>query len=273
MIAYRVTTHDLRPPVQGGPPIWDGATPHDLPVVEVDTSDRDCAAGWNACATPEQAIRIAGEWPDGRPSRLWVCSSSAEHPPLVRGDRFRAASWRVEREAAEAEAYEARLRLYAPMAGGDLRVEEIVAEVEAWRAALARPRRDEAAVEAGLRAALEARGLGGWTLRRYPDARTTWAARATWAAWYTWAVWDTWAVLDIWDIWDTWDTWDAWDARDAWDTWDAWAALIVHVSARRGWAPNRPDLLTVGLRDAYASGLAVAVPTGPRELGWAMEAP
>ena len=25
---WKVTTHDLRPPVRGGPPIWDGATPH-----------------------------------------------------------------------------------------------------------------------------------------------------------------------------------------------------------------------------------------------------
>ena len=69
---WRMTTHDLRPPVQGGPPIWDGRTPYVLPRVDVDTTDGDCAAGWNACGEAETALRTAGEWPDGRPSRLFV---------------------------------------------------------------------------------------------------------------------------------------------------------------------------------------------------------
>jgi hypothetical protein len=30
-------------------------------------------------------------------------------------------------------------------------------------------------------------------------------------------------------------------------------------------------VLTVGIRDAYCNGLAIAIPTGPTELGWAIE--
>ena len=44
--AYRCFTHDLRSPVQGGDPIWDGRLPYDLPVVTVDTSQAECGAGW-----------------------------------------------------------------------------------------------------------------------------------------------------------------------------------------------------------------------------------
>jgi hypothetical protein len=33
-----------------------------------------------------------------------------------------------------------------------------------------------------------------------------------------------------------------------------------------------PAMLTTGLRNAYANGLEMAVPTGPNELGWSMTA-
>ena len=62
----------------------------------------------------------------------------------------------------------------------------------------------------------------------------------------------------------------AWDARDARDAWDARDALSVQYAARCGWIASAPDLLTVGLRDAYAHGLGVAVPVAPNVLGWAM---
>lgn len=243
---YRITTHDLRPPVRGGEP-----TPHVpgelLPAVEVDASPGDCRPGWHACASPEAALRIAGEWPDGRPSRLWRVE--AVGPVYGSGDKRRAATWRVIEEVGAEEARAARLRLYAPVAGDGLPVEEIVAEVEAWRVALARPRQDVAAVEAGLRAALEARGLS-WDLRAYP---TAWAAGAAGAAW---------------DAWDAGAAGDAWAAGDAGDAGDA---LKVYIAARRGWTQQRPDLLTVGLRDAYASGLGCCVPVEPGVLGYWME--
>ena len=226
MIAYKVLTHDFRPPIQGGDPILPAtvAFPYRLPTVEVDTSDAQCGAGWNACADIETAIRIAGEWPNGRPSQVFELRSVRGARPLKRGDEIRAATWDVRGLVTPSALRDARARLYAPMAGDGLPVEGILAEVEAWSCALGRPAHDEGAVEAGLRGALQVRGLG-WSLRRYGAA------------------------------------WAAWDARDA---------LTVLVAARRGWTQQRPDLLTMGLRDAYAHGLAIAIPTGPAELGWAM---
>jgi hypothetical protein len=39
-----------------------------------------------------------------------------------------------------------------------------------------------------------------------------------------------------------------------------------------GWFTDKTTAnLSVGIRDAYYHGLAVAVPTGPRELGYAMD--
>ena len=77
MIAYKVLTHDFRPPIQGGDPVLPaGVTfPYQLPMVEADASDAECGAGWNACANIETAIRIAGEWPDGRPSKVFEMRS------------------------------------------------------------------------------------------------------------------------------------------------------------------------------------------------------
>ncbi len=62
------------------------------------------------------------------------------------------------------------------------------------------------------------------------------------------------------------------DVRAARDAWDARDALTVGFAARQGWIKHPADLLTVGLRDAYAFGLGIALPTGPNELGWAMDA-
>jgi hypothetical protein len=48
---------------------------------------------------------------------------------------------------------------------------------------------------------------------------------------------------------------------------------MVQYAALNGWVDYDPLLLTTGLRDAYRAGLAIAVPTGPDTLGWAMEKP
>lgn len=45
---------------------------------------------------------------------------------------------------------------------------------------------------------------------------------------------------------------------------------VVQFVRRMGWQGGDPDQWTVGLRDAYAAGLALAIPTGPEKLGWAM---
>jgi hypothetical protein len=57
------------------------------------------------------------------------------------------------------------------------------------------------------------------------------------------------------------------DARAAWA---AWAALTLTYASANAWVKHPANLLTVGIRDAYRSGLEIAVPTGPDELGWAM---
>jgi hypothetical protein len=45
---------------------------------------------------------------------------------------------------------------------------------------------------------------------------------------------------------------------------------VFYVSKKQ-WIKGPCDLLTVGLRDAYAHGLEIAMPTGPEELGWSMK--
>jgi hypothetical protein len=43
------------------------------------------------------------------------------------------------------------------------------------------------------------------------------------------------------------------------------------VAVRRGWLTTYPaDYLTVGIREAYACGAAIVIPTGPTEIGYAL---
>mgnify|MGYP001603662916 CR=1 FL=1 len=76
------------------------------------------------------------------------------------------------------------------------------------------------------------------------------------------------------EAWETREAQEAWEARAAWEAWtarDARVALTGYVAAKRGWTTQRPDLLTIGLRDAYEHGLGIALPTEPGVLGWAMD--
>ena len=112
--------------------------------------------------------------------------------------------------------------------------DEMIDAQMAWRAALLRPLREPERVEAALYAALVARGLQ-WQLRPFRTARAAWAA------------------------------WAARAARDAWD------ALTIRFARRMGWqAGDDPEQYTLGILDAYTYGLAIALPTGLNELGWAM---
>jgi hypothetical protein len=184
---WKVFTHDLRSPVRGGDPVWDGSLPHTLAKVRLDRSEERTAPGWHYCREAHDALRISGLWPNGRPSRLFAVET---RDVVERGDLVRASAPTILREATEQEIVEAIERLsavFAPHAEWQLQ------EQLAWRAALARPSRGDDIVEAGLRQALEARDLD-WKLRRFDSARAAWAARA------------------------------ARDARDAWDARDARAA-------------------------------------------------
>ena len=229
MRGYKVLTHDLRPPVQGGEPLWNGDTlPLVLPKRKLDTGSAECAAGWNYCKDLDTAFQIAGLWPFGRPSRAFLVEPTGKY--VERGDKCRAEALGILRPASQREVNAAIRKLSEPF--GD-HAERMARSQIAWRRALARPKQDEAKVEAGLRRALRARGLD-WPLRRYGVA---WAARDAWAAG------------------------DAWAARDA---------LVVEYAALRGWTKDKPDLLTTGIRSAYEHGLELAIPTGPSELGWAI---
>ena len=263
MKAHKVLTHDLCSPIQGGDPIWDGSLPYQLPTVRVDRSDDDCAVGWNACRDLSTALRISGLWPNGRPSRAFEVDSVPRRKITERGDKLRASSWRFVRECSDVEIENAIREWTATWAGPV--TDEMVREQMAWRVALGRPSWDPDAVDAGLRAALDARGLGEWRLRRFESSRAAWDARAAWAAW------DARVARAAWDARDAWAAWDSRAARDAGDARDAWDALTVHHAAVRRWTSHRPDLLTAGIRDAYAFGMAGAIPTASYELGWVME--
>ncbi len=266
--AYKVFTHDLCPPIQGGAAVWDGALPHTLPRVDLDRDNDECAAGWNACAKLHTALRIAGLWPNGRPSRAFRCETD-DAVCVARGDKLRAETWTMTAECGVEEIADAIRIMSRPF--GALADAMVVSQL-AWREALAKPLRDVAVVERELAVALHCRGLG-WATRRFDDARAAGAARAAWDAWDAWdarAAGDAWDARAAWaarDAWAAWDAWGAWAARDAWA---AWAAMIVEFAARSKWTNHDPDLLTLGLREAYRHGLEIAIPTGPSELGWAM---
>jgi hypothetical protein len=258
MIGYKILTHDNRPPLQGGDPLIPPgqSLPYALPPVALDTSAAECAPGYHFCHTPEEAIRIVGLWPDGRPSRLYRVTAT---DAIERGSKLRAATLTIEHEFTESEWRDAVAAFSAPFAPF---VAEMAESQMLWREALARPHRDELAVETGLRAALEARGLSEWTLKRFQSARD---ARVAWVAW---------------------DAWDARDARDARDAWDARMRRRGRVG-REGWrtqgargatrcmgvrgpaSGHRDPRADNGIRDAYRNGCH---PNGPGELGWTMEA-
>lgn len=230
---FKVLTHDYRPPVQSGSPVWDGKR-KTLDKVTLNTGPDECAAGWNYCANAETALRIAGLWPDGRPSVLLRVRGSAD--AVERGDKRRCSRLTIVGVCDECEVGVAVRGLSDAFGEHAQRMAD---SQMLWRLALARPKRDEAEVVAGLAATLAARGLD-WKLRRHESARAAWAAR------------------------------DAWAAREAWDARDAWEALTVEYAALQQWTRHDPLLLTTGLQDAYRNGLAIAMPTGPSELGWAM---
>ena len=226
----------------------------------MDKGPGECGAGWSYAATPEGALAVAGLWPDGYPSRVVeVMATDA----IERARKRRASQITVVREMGEAEIAEA-VGLWTATWAGTEHAGRMAASQMEWRRALARPHHDEEAVVSGLYAALDARGLVGWRVKRYAAARDARAAREAWAARdarEAWAARAAWAARDA---------WAARAARDAWAAWDARDALAIEYAALNGWTGTDPLLLTVGIRDAYAHGLGVAVSVAPKTLGWTM---
>ena len=235
---YKILTHDWKPPIQGGEPLCNGILPITLPTVKLDKGQDECSYGYNYTGSLATAAKIAGFWPTGWPSKCLVVSSSKD--AIERGNKRRCSQITLERLCTLEEIQGAMRDLVMPWAKDH--IEALVNEQWLWYVALGRPQHDKVVVESCLQLALEARNLK-WTIKEFPDARAAWAAWAAWAAR------------------------NAWAARDAWAAWDA---LTVYTAANIFDFDSPENLLTLGIRDAYLNGLAIALPTGPQELGWAM---
>jgi hypothetical protein len=231
---FKVFTHDLKSPLQEGAAVWDGADGFVLPKTTLDPSSSECGAGWNYCASIEQAWKIAGMWPAGRPSVVVKVRASGD--AIERGNKRRCSQLEIVERCDDSDLRTALDRFSAVFSK---HAEEMADSQWEWMLALARPRRNVRDVERGLRAALKARGLD-WKLKRYATAREAWGA------------------------------WGARGAREAWGAWGAWEALTVQYAALKDWTTQDPLLLTTGIRDAYTAGLELVVPAGPKELGWVM---
>jgi hypothetical protein len=46
---------------------------------------------------------------------------------------------------------------------------------------------------------------------------------------------------------------------------------VLLFTAHSKWVTVSPELLTSGIRDAYLNGLEIVIPTGEKELGWAVK--
>ena len=271
MTGYKVFTHDFRSPIQGGKPVWDGTFPYTLPTVPLDTSRDECGSGWNFCINLANAFTIVGWWPTGRPSLGVVIEPAPD--AIQRGTKWRTSAGTLVRAATEEEISAAIDETSVTAFGRHAAY--MADEQRAWRTALSRPQRNAAAVECGLVEALAARGLQ-WSLTRIENARDAWDARGARDDW------DDWGARDARDARDAWGARDACGARNAWgdwgvrgdrgprDAWDAWGALTVAYASVNGWTGTSANKLTVGLRDAYANGLEIAMPVGMTTLGWTM---
>jgi len=231
-VAYwKVLTHDWRPPVQGGNAICDGKLPCELPKTHLDTSDAECAAGWNCCATLAQAAKIGGLWPNGRPSLGLLVEPGLD--AITRGDKTRASTMQLVRQATADEWRSAITEMSA--AFGKHQDTMTTAQL-AWHHALERPKYNEGIVRKSLDIAIKTRGLA-WKLQSFSSA------------------------------WNAWAAWAAWAARAAWD---AWAALTVQYASLSGWYTKPAGLLTDGIICAYEHGLAIALPVSKDTLSYAM---
>jgi hypothetical protein len=97
---FKLLTHDYRSPIQGGSPIWDGATlPFELNGVALDESNNECAPGWNFVDSIEAGFKIVGMWPTGRPSQILNVRPARDK--IKRGNKWRASKLTIESLATE----------------------------------------------------------------------------------------------------------------------------------------------------------------------------
>jgi hypothetical protein len=290
---WKVLTHDRRLPGPGNPHAWSG-TLHD----ELTELPELRSPGWSFHVRLSTTLRASGLWPLGRPSIIVkVCVPEGTNTISI-GDFAFARRLRVIGVADESEvaaSIEAISQVFEPHGAA------MTAEQLAWRQAFARPSWDPDAVEMSLGHALAARGLDEWRLERMPSGPAAWEA---WAGFAAAARDEAMAARDDFGVRDAFQAKDAWAARrppdPTWRAWEPWttpdgeyranpesrqfqedlgsarAAIAAHFAmtlrfaSYQKWIPQPPDLLTVGLRDAYRYGLEIAVPTARQVLGWAM---
>lgn len=267
MQGFKIFTHDWRSPLQGGYPLLhdDVQLPFILPTVEVDTSSQECGKGWNFCRSIQDAAAIAGFWSTGRPSKIVLVTALDQ--VYERGQKIRTSKLEITRLATDEEIQDSMLVL----SSWSKNSQHLADEQWKWYVALGSPAHNKKIVQQSLHEALLYRGLTDWQPKEYRTAR---AARVARAAWAPRDAWDAWVAQAALDAQDAWVARDAWDARDAWATWaaqDAWVALVMTSAVKNSWLSSyKSDHLTRGIRDAYFNGLAIAIPTGPQELGWVM---
>jgi hypothetical protein len=229
-----------------------------------------------------QLVRLCSEVEIQTAMRALVTPwAAAEHVDGLVAEQW---AWYVAlgRPAHDPARVEAALRAALDACGlSDWQLRRFDAARAAWDARAARAAWDARAA----RAAWDARAArAAWDARAARDAWDAWAAWAAWAArdardaraaWDAWDAWDAWAARAAWDARAAraaWDAWDAWDAWAAWDARTAWAALAVYTTVSHGWLKGyKADQLTIGIRDAYQAGLGIALPTGPKELGYSLD--
>ena len=268
---YKVLTDDLCSPTMGGDPIFEGTPPFVLPVVEVDQSPVECGPGWHACKTPEQALVHGGLWRNGRPSRLFKVEVPEDVQVIERIGKVRFATGTLAEEILDWT--DILASMYAPFKS-TVR-DGLIVEIQKWREALSSPEWNPEAAKAGLREALDIRGLSAWRIKEFEsekDLRNAWLAKLNRES-STCMAWEMDLAYDAWNAWEKAgnrardNTWE--QARGAWavwglGAWDAQSALAVWVAASMGWTPKQKDpyLLTTGIRDARRNGLRGALPIG-----------
>lgn len=273
---FKVLTHDYRSPLRVGEPIWDGVTlPYTLPSIQLDIGSELCGEGWHYCDRLSTAFLIAGLWRHGRPSTALVVE--ADESAIERDGKRRAAGLTIVARATEADIAMAIREISESF--GDY-ADEMARETLAWYTALGRPLYDVEKVVHGLTLALKTRGLA-WKMRQFASAMDVWSAsmvpnnkgrryapRSAWStdvALATKATHCEWYALGLYPAWRTMNTGYAWPAKDVSN------ALAFYYSSRIDWIGVPLDYLSAGIREAYRYGLGFALPTGPAELGWAMD--
>lgn len=100
---YKALGHKFQSPFRGGEPIWDGKElPIQLPKVELDRSEEECAPGWHFCRDAKSALELVGLWPCGWTSTVFEVEADAEET-VERKTKFRSSSLKIIRQLSEQE--------------------------------------------------------------------------------------------------------------------------------------------------------------------------